>query len=158
MKNLPRYENCFVCGRANPLGLDVTFKTDGERVYAFVNFKKEYSGFKDRIHGGVVSGLIDEAMGWACTVKTKRMYFTVELTVKFKRAVEPEKSLIVEAVSVSEKHGICGAKGILKDEMGNVLVRAEGRYFPIDEATEKVIFTMLHHEPDDGLPVSREDF
>ena len=38
---LPRVEglNCFACGSANPIGLKMTFSTDGNKVFSFL-FKK----------------------------------------------------------------------------------------------------------------------
>ena len=157
MRNLPRYKKCFVCGKENPIGLNVTFKTDEEKVYTFLLFKEEYAGYENRVHGGIVSGLLDEAMGWACTVKTKRMYFTVELSVKFKKPVKPNTNITVEAWYTEEKHGICTASGALKDKNGDILALAKGKYYPIDPNYQKIILSQLHHEPEDGLPVTYKD-
>ncbi len=157
MRNLPRYKKCFVCGKENPIGLNVTFKTDEEKVYAFLSFREEYSGYENRVHGGIVSGLLDEAMGWACTIKTKRLYFTVELLVKFKKPVKPNIDITVEAWFTKEKHGICSASGILKDPHGNILALATGKYYPLDPGYQKIILSYLHHEPEDGLAVTERD-
>jgi len=157
MRNLPRYKKCFICGKDNPIGLNVTFKTDEEKVYAFLSFREEYAGYENRIHGGILSGLLDEAMGWACTIKTKSMYFTIELLVKFKKPVKPNTNITVEAWYTGEKHGICTASGFLKDADGNVLVSAKGKYYPIDPNYQKVILKQLHHEPEDGLAVTEKD-
>ncbi len=157
IRNLPRYKKCFICGKENPYGLHTTFKTDGERVFATVKFKEHHIGFENRVHGGIISGILDEAMGWACTVKTKRMYFTIELKVRFKRAVEPSKDYMVVAFHTGEKHGICSAKGELKEKNGRVLAVAEGSYYPLDIDYQKKVLTQLHHEPEDDLPVEEKD-
>ncbi len=157
MKNLPRYKKCFICGKENPYGLNITFKTDGESVFATVRFKEHHIGFENRVHGGIISAILDEAMGWACTVKTKRMYFTIELTVRFKKAVEPLKEYLVVASHTGKKHGICSAKGELKEKNGKVVASAQGSYYPLTQDYQKRILTQLHHEPEDGLPVEEKD-
>ncbi len=157
LKNLPRYKKCFICGKENPYGLDVVFKTDGESIFADVRFKEHHIGFENRVHGGIITGILDEAMGWACTVKTKRMYFTVELKVRFKRAVEPFKDYLVVAYHTGEKHGICSAKGELKEKNGKVVAYAQGSYYPLTQDYQKRVLAQLHHEPEDGLPVEEKD-
>ncbi len=157
MKNLPRYKECFVCGKNNPIGLNITFKTDGKIVFVNLKLKKEYCGFKNRVHGGILSTIIDEAMGWACSVKTKRLYYTIELNIKFKKAALPNEQLIVEAEFIKEKHSICASKGIIKNAKSDILIIASGKYYPIEESEEKSIFAMLHHEPEDNKPVTKED-
>ena len=157
LKNLPRYKKCFICGKENPYGLDVVFKTDGESIFADVRFKEHHIGFENRVHGGIITGILDEAMGWACTVKTKRMYFTVELKVRFKRAVEPFKDYLVVAYHTGEKHGICSAKGELKEKNGKVVAYAQGNYYPLTQGYQKRVLAQLHHEPEDGLPVEEKD-
>ena len=54
---------CFVCGKRNPIGLKVDFKLDseGRLVGKFVP-RKEFQGFKDVLHGGIIATLMDEAM------------------------------------------------------------------------------------------------
>jgi len=157
LRTLPRYKKCFICGKENPCGLDVTFKTDGESIFATVRFKGQHIGFENRVHGGIISGILDEAMGWACTIKTKRMYFTIELKVRFKRAVEPSKEYLVVATHTGEKHGICGAKGELKEKNGKVVATALGSYYPLTLEQQKRVLTQLHHEPEDGLSVKEKD-
>lgn len=157
MRNLPRYRKCFICGKDNSCGLNVTFKTNEEEVYAFVEFKDQHVGFKDRIHGGVISGLLDEVMGWACTIKTKRMYFTIGLNVKFRKPVRPYENFIAEAIYIGEKHGICTSKGILRDENGNILAEALGKYYPLTYEDQQEILKMLHREPEDNLPITEKD-
>ncbi|WP_022670984.1 PaaI family thioesterase [Hippea alviniae] len=158
MRNLPRYKDCFVCGKDNPAGLNITFKTDDKKVFVRTKLKKIHEGYKGRVHGGVAAALLDEAMGWSCTVITKRLYFTIELTVKYKKPISSEEELFVEAVMIKEKHNICFATATLKDKNNTVLAEAEGKYYPIPEDEENSVIKMLHHEPEDKRAVSRDDF
>ena len=158
MRNLPRYRNCFVCGKDNPAGLNITFKTDGKSVFAKTRFKKFHEGYEGRTHGGIVAALLDEAMGWSCTIVTKRLYFTIELTVKYKKPIPSEEELTATAKLSKIKHNICFATATLKDKFGTILATAEGRYYPVSEDEEEKVIKLLHHEPEDKKPVSRDDF
>ncbi len=157
MKILPRYKRCFVCGKENPIGVNLHFETDGEYVYTRTSLNENYIGYENRIHGGISAGLIDEAMGWACTVKEKKLYYTIELNVKYKKAVQPDKMIFIEARMINIKHNVAVASGVLKDESGNILISAKGKYMPISESEEDAILAMLHREPEDNKTVTRED-
>ncbi len=157
MRNLPRYKKCFICGKENPIGLNITFKTDDDKVYASFKPDERYMGYKDTLHGGIAASLLDETMGWACSVKTKKLYYTIELTIKYKKHIKVNAELFVEAYMIKDKHSIAYAKAHLKDKDGNILAASEGKYFPIDEESENDIFSMLHHEPEDSKPVTKDD-
>jgi len=157
MKILPRYKHCFVCGKENPIGVNLHFETDGEYVYAKTSLNKNYIGYENRVHGGIIAGLIDEAMGWACTVKEKKLYYTIELDVKYKKPVHPNEMVFIKAQMNDIKHNVAMASGILKDEAGTILVSAKGKYMPINKNEEDAVLAMLHHDPEDNKVVTRED-
>jgi uncharacterized protein (TIGR00369 family) len=157
MRNLPRYKKCFVCGKENPIGLNITFKTDKDKVYASFKPDDRYIGYKDRVHGGIAASLLDEIMGWSCSVVTKKLYYTAELTIRYKRSIPSDSELFAEAYMSKEQHGMCFASAVLKDNNGNVLVTAKGKYFPLNEEAEKEVLKTLHHEPEDAKPVTKDD-
>ncbi len=157
MRNLPRYKKCFVCGKENPIGLNVTFKTDNKKVYASITLDNRYIGYADRIHGGIAASLLDEIMGWSCSVVTKKLYYTAELTVKYKKPIPSNCELFFEAEMAAQKHSLCLAKAELRDAQNNILAQANGKYFPINDESEYEILRMLHHEPEDNSPVTKDD-
>lgn len=56
-------DRCFVCGPANPLGLQVAFRLeDGACVGRFTP-GVHHAGFDGVTHGGIVFSLLDDAMG-----------------------------------------------------------------------------------------------
>ncbi len=57
---------CYACGELNPIGLHLHFQMDAEK-WAEAEFiaQKEHQGYPGFVHGGLVTTLLDEAMGWA---------------------------------------------------------------------------------------------
>ncbi|HEX7077627.1 MAG TPA: PaaI family thioesterase [Candidatus Eisenbacteria bacterium] len=54
---------CFCCGPRNPIGLRLSFEeTSGGRTRTVWTPRPEHQGFKDIVHGGLVSTVLDEVM------------------------------------------------------------------------------------------------
>ncbi|MEW6108654.1 MAG: PaaI family thioesterase [Nitrospirota bacterium] len=53
---------CFVCGKKNKFGLNLEFRTENGRTHSEFIPKKIHQGFKDIVHGGIISTILDEAM------------------------------------------------------------------------------------------------
>ena len=85
MQPLPYSESCFVCGYDNPLGLKLRFFRDDDEVVSRFELPSDYTGFLDRTHGGIISSVLDEAMGWATAIRWNRFTYTVELKVRFRQ-------------------------------------------------------------------------
>jgi uncharacterized protein (TIGR00369 family) len=89
--------NCVVCSRSNGVGLGVVFAVSGEgAVEARFGCEKEYEGYNDVIHGGVISSLIDGAMT-NCVFAKGYVAFTAELTIRFHRPVAVGSPALVRA-------------------------------------------------------------
>jgi hypothetical protein len=67
IKNIPKLKgyNCFACGTTNPIGLNLTFYRRGEYVCSDIKLGRNYEGWENMAHGGIISTLLDEVMGWA---------------------------------------------------------------------------------------------
>jgi uncharacterized protein (TIGR00369 family) len=85
---LPAYDGCYVCGQSHPRGLRIRFGAEaGGQVHADFRPDHTQTGYEDVVHGGVISALMDELLGWAIVLRTGRMCCTGELTVQFLRPV-----------------------------------------------------------------------
>jgi acyl-coenzyme A thioesterase PaaI-like protein len=56
---------CFGCGKNNPHGLKLEFHWDGKMAKAEFTPNKYHQGWKDVVHGGILTTVMDEAMGYA---------------------------------------------------------------------------------------------
>jgi len=132
MVKLPHTKSCFVCGVNNPLGLRLDFETDGEMVRARYAPRPEHSGFKEAVHGGLISTVLDEAMVWAIGVRTKRFTYCAELRVRFLELVQPKGEFTVVAELVANRSNkLFEAKAELQNRRGEVHAKATGKYLPI---------------------------
>ncbi len=80
---------CFGCGHDNPHGLRLAFyrAPDGTAVWASFTPRREHEGFEGMAHGGIVTTLLDEAMGWAVFARDI-WAVTATIEVKFRKPVE----------------------------------------------------------------------
>lgn len=81
-QKIVHFDECFVSGRWNPLGIGIEVWRDGEGVRATVTLGAAFEGAPGRAHGGIVSAIFDDVMGYLLTVH-EIPAFTGELTVRY---------------------------------------------------------------------------
>ena len=134
MMKLPHTKSCFVCGLNNPLGLKLDLETDGQIVSARFTPRPEHVGFRETIHGGLISTVLDEAMVWAIGVRTQRFAYCAELNVRFLQPARPNEELMLVAELVENRRNkLFQAKAELQNPRGAVHAAATGKYLPIKE-------------------------
>jgi uncharacterized protein (TIGR00369 family) len=89
LKPLPSRVNamCFGCSPDNPAGLHLEFYTDGESIYSWVKVPGHLCGWKDLVHGGIISTILDEVMGRSVIYKMKHFAMTKSMSVDFLKPV-----------------------------------------------------------------------
>ncbi len=101
MQPFPIYPRCPVCGdpAVSPGALGVRWFWDAAIGSVLGRFTPEdrHTGYAGRLHGGLVSALLDEAMAWACAVERRTYCVTGELRVRFKGAAALGDHLSVSA-------------------------------------------------------------
>ena len=75
---------CFACGLDNPYGLKLGFQVEGDRFVARKTLSREYQSYTGVAHGGIISTLLDEAMG-GYLVALGEKAVTGRLTVRYRR-------------------------------------------------------------------------
>lgn len=87
---------CFGCGRQNPIGLKMTFFEDDGGVWAPWTPAREHQGYEGIVHGGLITTVLDEVMGWAIYVR-KLWAVTGTINVRFRKPVRIGESLTARA-------------------------------------------------------------
>ncbi len=96
-----------------------------------------HTGYAGRLHGGLVSALLDEAMAWACAVERRTYCVTGELKVRFKSAATLGDDLSVSARVVGAGWGpYLKAEGELRSSAGELHAAAAATFsaLPRDES------------------------
>jgi uncharacterized protein (TIGR00369 family) len=136
MKLMKRYPGCFVCGDKNPIGLNVAFYSDDDRVVAEYTAGRNFEGYHDILHGGILSSLLDEVMIRA--VLDKGIFcLTSEINVKFRKMVKIGDKLFLEGRLVEDKGRILVAQGKITNEQNEVVATGEGKFFRAQGEMEK---------------------
>lgn len=128
---LPRYSYCFVCGKLNPVGLDLEFIYTDDRIKTSFIPKPEHGGYKNKVHGGILATLLDECMGWTSVISRPVLCVAADLSVRYKLPAMVGERLIISAELVADKKRIFLAKGKIKREDGTILCTGEGKYMPL---------------------------
>jgi len=142
-RQLPWSESCFVCGDSNPLGLKVRFKVVGDEVQVVTVVDPRFEGYPGHVHGGVVTALLDETIGWACSVAVHRLFFTAEIKIRFRRPVPSGVPIRVRGRLLEDRRRLLRGEGHIEDGEGTVLVKAEATYFPVPEKEERAVIPKL---------------
>ncbi|HHQ48024.1 MAG TPA: PaaI family thioesterase, partial [Acidobacteria bacterium] len=140
---LPWSETCFVCGEGNPCGLHGRFEAVDGEVHLRLVIDPCHDGYPGVVHGGVVSAMLDETIGWACSVAVHRLCMTRELTVQFRRPVPSGRPLLVRGWTTGERGRLLLAAGQIEDEDGTVLARGKGSFFPLGEEESRRVLEQL---------------
>lgn len=128
MKQMKRYPGCFVCGDKNPIGLNVAFFSDDDRVTAEYVAGRNFEGYKDILHGGILSSLLDEVMIRA--VLDKDIFcLTSEINVKFRKMVKIGDKLFLEGKLAEDRGRILVARGKITNQDNEVVATGEAKFF-----------------------------
>jgi len=121
--------NCFACGTANPIGLNLQFYRFGDAVYSDITLGKNHEGWENMAHGGIVSTLLDEVMSWTIMYFKKTFLVTRKMEVKYIRPVLIGTPLIIKGeVMDDSKPPRIKARAEIRDNESNLLVRSLGEF------------------------------
>jgi uncharacterized protein (TIGR00369 family) len=126
---------CFGCSMANARGLGLVFECFDGRVEARTSLDETFAGYDGLVHGGIVSTLLDEAMGWAILELAGRFAVTRSLAVDFRRPVFIDKPLKVHArIAGEESDGALRVEAGIVDARERLLASAVGIWVPVRES------------------------
>ena len=127
MKLMKRYPGCFVCGDKNPIGLNVPFYVKDDEVVAEYTAGRHFEGYRDILHGGILSALLDEVMIRA--VLALEIYcVTSEIKVKFRKMVKTGDKLSLVGRLVEDKGRILTAEGKITNQHNQVVAEGEATF------------------------------
>ncbi len=122
-------QTCFGCGAGNPHGLQMKFSTDGERLYSFMQVPPAMTSWDRTVHGGVLSTMLDEIMGWSVIYLLKKIGMTQSMTVEFIKAVDVDEPLtIVGAMKENQSERSALMTGSIFNAEDTLCAKATGQF------------------------------
>ena len=124
------YTNCFLCGSKNPVGLQLDFTFREEKSFAEWTANKNYEGYENTIHGGIIASLIDEAVA-KIILENDIIAVTTELSVKYIKPFKVGDVAIICGEIIEKRGRIINGKAVIYDKNNPDFIYAEGfcKYF-----------------------------
>jgi acyl-coenzyme A thioesterase PaaI-like protein len=138
MRKQPNSYDCFICGVENAAGVHVDFyerynEEGAPEVLAHFTGQAMHQGYPGRMHGGVITGVLDETIGRAVNTGDAALNpavwgVTVEVNVQFHKPVPLEVKLTAVGRITHERARFFEGTGELYLPDGEVAATAMGKY------------------------------
>jgi len=149
--------NCFACGTANPIGLNLNFFRLGDSVCSDITLGMYHAGWENIAHGGIISTILDEVMSWTILYFKRMFFLTRKMDVKYIKPVLVGTPLRIKG-RLLETEGTDNrvkVRAEMRDNAGNLLAISTGEFVlirkeevsPSLEGSKKEIFALI-----EGLP------
>lgn len=123
----PNSSHCFVCGLANPFGLQLKFYETGPgEVTAEVTVPEHFQGYPGIVHGGVVAAMLDEVSGRSHMIgDPPRFMYTARLQVQYRKNVPVGQPIRVVGKAGESRRRTAAATAAIYALDGALLAEAE---------------------------------
>jgi acyl-coenzyme A thioesterase PaaI-like protein len=137
MSKQPNSRSCFVCGRENPTGLNMTFyETAPGEVVAEYTVSEKFQGYPGVVHGGIVASMLDEASGRSqMGPDPSRFMYTAQLSIRYRQPVPVGQPLKILGHAGESKGRIAKATGEIFGPDGLLLAQAEAVLVDVPQET-----------------------
>jgi len=143
LESLPGYRECFVCGKNNPIGLNLNIYRENKIVKAEFIPDSRHQGFPGIVHGGIIFSILDELMGRTAVINKGVLTLTVEIKIKYRKKAHLGKKIIFNAYMVKDKGRIIETEAQACLEDRTLLAEAWGKFFVIPQDRQKEMERLL---------------
>lgn len=149
MKVISKQRNsrmCYICGMDNPQGLKAQFYNmeDGSVMTKF-RYSLFHQSFPQRVHGGLISTMLDELACRAYWVKDElTMGATISMEVKYRKPVPYDVYVLGKGKVISDTSKFFASNVQILDLNGNILSNAIVKYIKLPP--EKIADADFHEE------------
>ncbi len=118
---------CFGCGKANPIGLRLVMTEQDGRLTAQFTPRPEHASYGDRMHGGLISTILDEVMGEYVFRQAGIPAYTARLALRFHSAVRIGETVTASGWIVSKRGRLYSTAGCLRHADGTLAAEANAK-------------------------------
>lgn len=123
---------CFACGKNNPVGLHLDFKIIDNKFVAHKTLPREYQSYPGVVHGGIVSTMLDEAMG-SLLVELGEKVVTAKMELRYRNPTPVGEPLTIEGWEDSRRRNLVITKGKITLADGTVTAEATATMMIVKE-------------------------
>ena len=132
MAVLKSYPNCFGCGSDNPIGLKLSYRTEGENVVAEFVPREEHQGWPGITHGGIISSLLYEVMeNYSYQKGIVAMMRRME--TRFRKPISTGETITARSWLVEDLGRVMKVAGSLTDQNDTLLAQGEADLLVLNE-------------------------
>lgn len=129
-----RANQCFVCGPANPIGLNVRFHIEAEICRGEFTPGPQHMGYKNVTHGGIVFSLLDDVMANWLWLQGEHS-FTAKADIRYRAELPVDTPVCLEGICTRRKGRLAVMEGkVLDRESGFVYAQATGSFILANKA------------------------
>ena len=140
MKVIKKQNNskmCMICGMDNSFGVQAQFyELEDQSVCGIFTFKEEHQSYPGRVHGGMISAMLDELACRAFWVlEPKKLGVTLDLTTKYRKPVPYNEELKGTGKIIKQTNRYFIAECKIFNDKNEILANGEIKYLVMpDEA------------------------
>ena len=129
---MDHFPDCVVSGGANPMGIAMQVRREGDDAVARVDLGAAFEGAPGRAHGGIVAAVFDDTMGFVLSMHATPA-FTGRLSVSYLAPTPVGEEIEFRARLRSREGRKLWIEGEAR-HAGQCIVTAEGLFIEIPEA------------------------
>ena len=134
----PNSKDCIVCGMSNHSSLKTqTYELENGVVVGITKGENHHQSYPHRMHGGVITALLDEVIGRAINIEEPETFgVTASLEIKFKKPVPLDEQIKIVGKVTRNTSKLFEAEGFIENENGDILATAHALY--VKQSVEKI--------------------
>ena len=131
-KQQVREDYCFACGEANPVGLHLHFHIENERFITKKIVPREYHSYTGVVHGGIVTTMLDEAMGGYLYEQGEKAV-TARIEVRYRQPTPVDKELTITGWVESRRRNFVEMKATIALPDGTITAEGTAKMAVVNE-------------------------
>lgn len=132
MEDLVKNGTCFVCGQENPKGLKLSVRRWDKGAEFEFEAEGTFRGWNKYLHGGVISLLFDELLGWTSRFSGYKA-LTARLEVRYRKPVPIGTTLLFRGELEGRRKGLLFIKTLALLRDGTIAAEGKGTMMIVGE-------------------------